>query len=55
MFPPFFNTASTARALSLPLHFLKRIFSGPHFQKTLPISQKRQVIPPQGKLQRGIR
>ena len=32
MFPPFFNATSTARVLSLLLHFLKQIFSGPHFQ-----------------------
>ncbi len=54
MFPPFFNATSTARVLSLLLHFLKQIFQGPTF-KTLPISQKRQAVPPQGKLQRGIR
>lgn len=53
MFPPFFNATSTARVLSLLLHFLKQIL-GPTF-KTLPISQKRQAVPPQGKLQRGIR
>ena len=32
MFPPFFNATSTARVLSLLLHFLKQIFLGPHFQ-----------------------
>lgn len=35
MFPPFFNATSTARVLSLLLHFLKQIFQGPTFKTLL--------------------